>query len=382
MKTITDILPALVALRQHLHQIPEIAHKEYKTHEVIRYSMRKLEPDLVLEDLGKTGLAVVFKGKQPGKTLLFRAELDALPIEEDIEIPYHSGVKKISHKCGHDGHMTMLYGLACLIAESRPEKGSVVLLFQPAEETGTGAESVLNDTRFSQITPDYVFAIHNLPGFIKGTIILREGIFAMASVGMKISLKGVASHAAYPENGISPLAAMIEILDNVKVLNDKITAAEDFSQISITYAKLGKYGFGISPGQAEIGLVFRAIKEKDLQHLQAVVKKTVQKIALDSCLEEHFFHCEPFPSTFNHPDVTRRISGIFNKHSMEMTEPEMPFRWSEDFGHFTARFPGALIGLGAGVSHSDLHTWYYDFPDDILEPGIMTFYRIYKEFID
>ena len=382
MTAITDLLPALVKLRHHLHQIPETGHKEYKTHEAVRYLMRDLKPDIVIENIGKTGLAVVFNGRQPGKTLLFRAELDALAIEEDIDLPYHSGVKKISHKCGHDGHMAMLFGLASLVAENRPEKGRVVLLYQPAEETGTGAESVLNDSQFSRILPDYVFTLHNIPGFSKGSIILREGVFAMASEGIHIILKGMASHAAYPENGISPLPALNEILGNLSRLNEAHAASEDFKQLSVTFAKLGKYGFGLSPGQAEIGLVIRSVHQEDLQHLQGMIKNTVREIAIEACLEEQFIHCEPFPVTINNTEVVRRISRVLTNNSMEVTEPELPFRWSEDFGHFTARFPGALIGLGAGASQSDLHTRYYDFPDDILEPGIKALYSIYKEFIE
>jgi len=382
MKTINELLPALVQLRQYLHKIPEIAHKEYKTLEVIRYYMKNLQPDLLLENMGKTGLAVVFNGLKPGRTLMFRAELDALPIEEDIDIPYHSAVKTISHKCGHDGHMTMLYGLASLIAEKRPDKGRIVLLFQPAEETGTGAETVLADAQFMQIRPDYVFAIHNIPGFSKGSIILREGIFAMASEGMQIRLKGIASHVAYPEQGISPLPAMMDILSKLSRFNDKKKIFEDYTRLSITFARLGKYGFGITPGLAEIGLVLRAILPKDLEKGQGMIKRTVQKAAMESYLEEQYIQCEPFPATFNNPDVVKRIFTLALKNHQELIVPDMPFRWSEDFGHFTSRFPGALIGLGAGTNQSDLHTWYYDFPDDILEAGISTYYNILKEFID
>ncbi len=381
MKTITELLPALVKLRHHLHQIPETANKEFKTHEVIRYSIRDLEPDLVIENIGKTGMAVVFNGMQPGKTLMFRAELDALAIEEDIDIPYHSGVKNTSHKCGHDGHMTMLFGLACLIAENRPEKGRVVLLYQPAEETGTGAESVLADPQFSQIIPDYVFAIHNIPGFSKGSVILRQGVFSMTSEGMKVILKGMASHAAYPENGISPLQALTGILNILPGLNDGKTAPENYTQLTVTFVKMGRSGFATSPGQAEIGLVIRAIHQKDLQHLQELIKNTVRKIAVEACLEEQFIHIEQFPVTSNNPEVVKRLSAVLSKNSFEVTEAEMPLKWSEDFGHFTSRFPGALIGLGAGSSHSDLHTRDYDFPDEILEPGVLALYHIYTEFI-
>jgi len=382
MKSLKELLPSLVSLRQQLHQIPEIAHKEYKTVEVIRYYMRNLNPDLILDGMGKTGLAVVFNGAKPGKTILFRAELDALPMDEDLDVPYQSSFKSVSHKCGHDGHMSLLCGLATLVSAKRPSMGRVVFLFQPAEETGTGAESVMADAQFRQITPDFVFAIHNIPGFSKGSIILKEGIFAMASEGLHIRLKGIASHAAYPEQGISPLPAMTDVLNRVRKLNENKKPFMDFAQVSVSFARHGKYSFGTIPGTAEIGLVLRAVHPADLEKMKGMIMKMVQKIAMECYLEEQFIHREPFPATCNNPDVIRRIALSTVRSSSEVIYPESPFRWSEDFGHFTSRYPGALIGLGAGTSHSDLHTIYYDFPDEIIEAGVSTFYSIFKEFID
>jgi len=204
-------LNKLQELRKELHQFPEYSGREKKTADRILKYCAAFPPDLVIEKLGGHGLALIYKGEMEGKTILLRAELDALPLDEVIDIPHRSRNKDLAHKCGHDGHMAILCGVAAMLHEHRPKTGRVVLLFEPAEETGKGALAVFKDPKFQGILPDYVFALHNLPGFPAGSVIVRNDTFAFASLGLFTRIKGESSHAAFPEHGISPLPALIEL---------------------------------------------------------------------------------------------------------------------------------------------------------------------------
>ena len=381
MKALSDFLPELVSFRKELHHNPELSGKEFKTGNLILQFCSRFQPSRIIEKLGKTGLALIFDSKKPGNTLLFRADMDALPIEEDIEIPYTSPKKSLSHKCGHDGHMAILSGLAFLLHQHPIRNGKVILLFQPAEEVGKGALAVLHDAKFREITPDYVFALHNLPGYPRNSIQVREGIFSLASEGLHIHLKGHASHAAYPEQGISPLPAVVELLDKLPKLADRKRFQTDFGQITITYAKIGRFGFGTVPGVAEIALTMRATENTLLEQLDANVSKAVAKIATQYYLEENIKRFEPFHPTQNDIKAVQSIRNVANRHHFALIELAEPFRWSEDFGQFTSRFKGAMFGLGAGENHSDLHTWYYDFPDEILETGIKMFFGLIQDLL-
>lgn len=382
MKSLTELLSELVTLRKELHHNPELSGQEQKTARLILDFFSRVRPDHIIEKIGKTGIAFIFEGKKPGKTLLFRADMDALPIEEDIEIPYISDRKSLSHKCGHDGHMAILSGLALMVSIHPLRCGRVILLFQPSEETGKGALSVLNDPKFSHIKPDYVFALHNLPGYPRNAIIIRSGTFAIASEGIQIRLKGHASHAAYPDQGISPLPAVMELLEKLQKLTHLRHRFKDFVQLSITYTKIGRFGFGTIPGTAEIGLTIRAVETDDLEHLRTEIDKLTDRIATRHYLEEEFRRHEPFPCTVNHPGAVEAIRNVAVRHGFPVVELEEPLCWSEDFGYFTNLYEGALFGLGAGENHSDLHTWYYDFPDEILETGIRLFYGLIQDLLN
>ena len=156
-------------------------------------------------------MAAEFTGQAPGPTVLLRCELDGLPIREISEHPYRSEIPGKGHLCGHDGHMVCLLGVARVLRQ-RPARGRVILLFQPAEETGAGAQAVIEDPRWPELRPDVAFAYHNLPGRPLGEIGLRPGPGNCASRGMQVLLEGKSSHAAAPEDGLSPAAAMATLM--------------------------------------------------------------------------------------------------------------------------------------------------------------------------
>jgi len=173
------MIKKIVELRHALHQHPEVSNNEYKTSERIVNFMSELTPTKTLS-LSKTGKAFVFEGAELGKTIVFRAELDALPITEKSSLSYASINQNVSHACGHDGHMSILTGLAQKIANEPPKYGKVVILFQPAEEVEQGAKDVVEDPHFRALEPDYIFALHNIPGIEKHNIVMKSSSFSAA----------------------------------------------------------------------------------------------------------------------------------------------------------------------------------------------------------
>ena len=257
-------------LRQLLHIYPELSGMEIHTSAIIRDCMSAYHPDEVLESIGGNGIAFVYKGKTPGKTLLFRADMDALPIEEKNSLLYISRNKCIAHLCGHDGHIAILAGLGDLLNRQPLENGKLILLFQPAEENGKGAEAVLKDERVAKLKPDYVFALHNLPGYPKGSIIVKRGVFASASKGLIIRMNGEPAHAAYPEFGASPAGTLAEM---IKVLS-QLQHQDIFSglvMITIIHARLGEPAFGISPSDAILMATLRSFEKPDMELLTAKI---------------------------------------------------------------------------------------------------------------
>ncbi|MDB9809091.1 M20/M25/M40 family metallo-hydrolase, partial [Yoonia sp.] len=193
----------LTRLRHDLHRQPEISGEEAQTAARIVQELTHAGADQIWQNLGGYGVAAEFRSAKPGPTVLIRCELDGLPIKEESTLPYRSEIDGKGHLCGHDGHMCMVMGVALGLAD-RPARGRVILLFQPAEETGFGAQAVIDDPRWPQIRPDYAFAYHNVPGRPLGEIGLRAGPANCASRGMQILLHGKSSHAAAPEDGVSP----------------------------------------------------------------------------------------------------------------------------------------------------------------------------------
>jgi amidohydrolase len=367
----------IIALRQELHQHPEVSNKEYKTAERIVDFMQKLNPDEVMS-LGNTTKMFVFNGSQAGKTIVFRAELDALPISEKNSFAYSSVNPNVGHMCGHDGHMAILVGLAQMISEGSAQYGKIVFLFQAAEEVEQGALDIVNDAAFKNISPDYIFALHNIPGFKKHQIILKEDSFSAASKGMTIKLFGKTAHAAEPENGISPADAISEIIRQLHIVRDDKNLFKDLILITIIHIQLGEISFGTSPGYAEIRVTLRSFENTDMDVLTAHAEKLIKEIAEREKLEYAISYSEVFPATVNNHAAVEFIEQAAKENNLELEYLEKPFKWSEDFGYYAQEYKSAMFGLGAGVSQTPLHNPDYDFPEEIMETGIKMFYTIYK----
>lgn len=375
-------LDKLTDLRKELHMNPELSCNEKQTAQHIKEYIMQYKPDEIIEGLGGYGIAFVIKGEQKGPSVMFRCELDALPIDEINQFPYRSSKYGISHKCGHDGHMTIMAGLAEVLFNNPPKIGRVILLFQPSEETGQGAKQVIEDPKFERIKPDFIFALHNIPGFPKNKILIKNSVFSSASIGLIVRLTGKTSHASEPEKGQNPVFAMAAILNKIQKYALPGISPERIKIITPIYARLGEKAFGTNPGYAEMMFTLRATYTKDFEDLKEytlnTIHKSIQKVAPLEKLYMEYEWVEDFPNTEN--DLTcNNIVLKAAKQSQFSTEKLLfPFRWSEDFGHFLANYPGALFGLGSGTDQPALHNPDYDFPDELIETGIRIFYNIYN----
>lgn len=366
--------------RKELHRYPELSGKEENTAQRIITFLKPSKPDQVIRNIGGHGLAFVYDSKQPGPVILFRTDMDALPIQEINTVDYASQSTGVAHKCGHDGHMAIMAHFAGKIAKSRPKRGKAVLLFQPAEETGEGAEKVIKDNQFKEIKPDMAFALHNLPGFAKHSIVVRKNTFASASKGMIIKLKGVTSHAGEPENGINPAKAMADIMNQfLKLPEDSLF--RDFTLVTLIHARLGERAFGTSAGYAEVMATLRSYRNDDMELLTEKAERIAGLAAEEQNLKFEVEYTEAFPATVNDDECNRLVMNAAKEENLEIVSPENPFRWSEDFGQFTERFPAALFGLGSGTEQPQLHNPDYDFPDEITTTGAQMFFNIYNKIL-
>ncbi|MFA9187530.1 amidohydrolase [Flavobacterium magnesitis] len=382
MEHFNQYLDTLISLRKELHQNPEVSGEEEKTAQRIVSFLAKYPPDKIIENIGKTGVAAIYNSKNPGKKVLFRAELDALPIEENNDFDYQSVNKGVSHKCGHDGHMAILCGLAIALHHKRPETGSVILLFQPAEEDGSGAQKVISDDKFGSIQPDYVFALHNLPGYPKNQIVVKNNTFSCAVGSIIIKLKGIIAHAGEPENGINPALAIASIISEYNKLIEADISKDNYQIITPIYIQMGEKAYGISAGEGEVHFTVRSNGTLQMKKTTTLLETIAEKIAKEHQLDCEIDWIQNFEANENNSEAVNFVRKAAKLNHFELLEKENPFSWGEDFGLFTQQYSGAMFGIGAGIDTPSLHNPNYDFPDDILQTGISVFNNISKQITD
>ncbi|MDR9419124.1 amidohydrolase [Gracilimonas sp.] len=368
-----------INLRKTLHRYPELSKKEFDTSKRISAFIQQFDPDEEIPVAG-TGKMFVFEGEEPGETIVFRCELDALPIQEQSpKMAHRSSIDGVAHLCGHDGHMAIIAYLGKLISENRPKKGKAVLLFQPAEESELGAKDVVESPEFHKLSPDFMFALHNIPGEPKHKILVKNGSFAAASCGITIKLRGRTSHAAEPEKGNPPYPAAHQIIEDVQQLTQSKKEFRDHVISTLIYIRMGEISFGVSPSDLEMGITLRAYQGTDLELLCEKVESIITKYAGEYGLEFSYDYGEIYPATVNNSDCADMVRKVAHSNNYELEEMNHPNNWSEDFAYFTATNKCVQFGYGSGENTPNLHDPEYDFPDDIIEPAANIFYHIYEQ---
>lgn len=371
----------LVAFRRELHRFPEISNEEEKTAGRVAAFLAGTGPDRVLTGLGGHGLAFVYDSGRPGMTVLFRAELDALPIAEISDIPHRSTVAGKGHMCGHDGHMAILAALGRQFGRRRPAAGRVVLMFQPAEETGDGAAGVVADPRYGEIRPDFAFSLHNLPGTPLGHVRLGAGVVNCASRGMRVVLEGREAHSSMPESGTSPMVAVSRLMPQLAALGGGSFGDDDFAMATVTHARIGEPVFGVAPGRAEVWTTLRTRLDGRMAELCATAEALARQEAAAAGLSCAIDYHEIFVASLNDEEATAHLVAALDAEGIGHDGEGLPMRASEDFGVFGHGSKSAMLFLGAGTGRPNLHNPDYDFPDDLISIGSRIFMRVAKDLL-
>ncbi|WP_367392550.1 amidohydrolase [Lewinella sp. LCG006] len=374
--------PALIALRKDLHQHPELSGSEVATAQRIStFVATHGKPTEIITGIGGTGLAVVYAYANTGPTIVIRCELDALPIMEENTFAHRSLNDGVSHKCGHDGHMAIVAGLIFWLQEQTFKTGKVVLLFQPAEETGQGACRVVEDPRFKALNVDYVFALHNIPGEPLHRIITMKSGFSAEVQSFAIYLTGKEAHAAEPENGNNPALALAEIIKALAQLNVNEPAAENFAVLTPVYINLGQKSYGISPAQGELHYTIRTWSTAQMELLKARLEEIFTQVTATHQLAFDVSWFEHFPASSNEQECNDLVIAAAEENGFEIMRRAYPFKFGEDFGWFSKNYKTAMFGVGAGTTSPALHHANYDFPDELIPTGIAMFAGIISKIL-
>ena len=380
-KELKELHVDMISWRHQIHQNPEIAYEEEKTAEFVA---KKLEDFgiVVHRGLGKTGVVGVIDGHGEAECKLraigLRADMDALPMTEQTNLPYASKNLNAMHACGHDGHTTMLLGAAKYLAEHRPFKGTVYCIFQPAEEGGNaGARAMIKDGLFEKFPMESVWGMHNWPGLEAGRALAHTGP-AMAGADIFIlTIEGLGGHAAMPHQTRDPVVASGMVITALQTLVSRQTDPFDQAVISLTRLDAGS-AYNVIPSIASIGGTLRTMKPETRQQLLEqieAVAKTAAKVT--GCNVE--MELRPgYPPTINHElDAVFASDVISYVLGTSGLETDMsPTMGAEDFSYMLKEKEGAYIWLGAGKNSQNLHSPLYDFNDDLLPLGASLWVRM------
>ena len=362
----TDNLSKIVNLRHELHMHPELSMEETVTAALIK-DFLGANTGFQIIDRGEWFYALK-KGKSGETRIAFRADMDALPIAEDETLSYHSKNPGVSHKCGHDGHCAALCGLA-LELDGREIEADIYLIFQPGEETGSGA--VLCRELIKEEGIQRIFAFHNLSGYPEGSIVYRSGLTQPASEGLKICFHGKTSHASAPEDGNNPSEAVANVILRAAELSKDRSAG--MLLCTVTGIRLGSGDFGISPGEAEICMTLRAEEESRMKSLEEGIIAFAGEEGERRGIRISYSVHDYFPETRNDEECLKAALAAAEGLGLRRIPMDKMWRASEDFGWYLKECPGAIIYIGSGEEHPPLHTAEYDFNDRILETAVDLF---------
>ncbi len=362
----------IIELRHELHRHPELSGQEFWTKRRLMEFV-KTNTNLQIVDNGAWFYAFFQPEIEDKPPIAFRADMDALPICEELNLSYASQCLGISHKCGHDGHSAALAALAVHLSKSADVlKRKVYLVFQPAEEIGMGGEACAGYLYEAGVSE--VYAFHNLGGYPEKSIVIREGISQPASEGITIRFEGANSHAAYPEQGRNPSFVIGKLLSRVEeILKRKY---DSMVLCTIVNISVGTKDFGISAGAGELSVTIRAEDEQRMHSIETELVEYAKELALAEGFEFAYEICDYFPETRNHAQCLQKVRDAAESLGCQLIEMNALWRASEDFGHYTKRIPGAIFYIGNGVDYAPLHTAEYDFNDNILEIAENMFFTI------
>ncbi|MEY9981452.1 amidohydrolase [Bradyrhizobium yuanmingense] len=359
------------AWRRELHEHPELEYRLYDTARFVAEKLASFGVDHIETGIAETGIVALIDGKRGnGPTIALRADMDALPILEQSEKPWCSKVAGKMHACGHDGHTAMLLGAAKYLAASRRFKGSVALIFQPAEESGEGGQRMVQAGIMDRFSIAKVFGLHNVPGIEVGHFGICQGPIMAALDEFDLIVKGRGGHAAKPHEAIDPVVIAAQIIVGLQALVSRKTNPMEALVISVTKLNAAQ-AYNVIPNQVDLAGSVRTLVPGLRDFAQGQIFAAAQGIARGFGADVEFEYRKSAPVTINHPGETNlAVKAARNLVGPDCVDEKIsPRMGSEDFAYMLEARPGAIIFLGNG-STASLHHPRYDFNDEALPYGI------------
>ena len=364
--------------RRDLHRNPELSRQETRTARVVADKLRDWGFDAVEEGVGKTGVVGVLHGRNgPGEAILLRADMDALPMQEESGLDHASQNPGVMHACGHDGHTTMLLGAARHLSETRNFDGTVYFCFQPAEEDGSGARAMIADGLFERFPARSVYGIHNWPGLPVGAFGVRPGPMMAASGIFDIRVRGKGGHGAMPHLARDPIAAGAQIVTALQTIVARKVEPIQPAVVSVTRFEAGT-AFNIIPDEATICGTVRAFDDNVTRLIKDEMHRICDRVAEGMGVEVRF-EIEPdcMPATVNDHREAEFVAGVAESllGPDGLVRDHPPTMGGEDFAAMLEQRPGAFLFIGNGDS-APLHNAAYDFDDDASPIGAAFWSRL------
>lgn len=376
-KRIDEIFDELVQIRRDFHMHPELSQNEFGTQRKIREYLNKW--GIENYTCAETGVVGIIRGKNKGKTVGIRGDIDALPIHEENDVPYRSLTPGVMHACGHDAHAAIVLGTAKIIKELADSEdsinGNVKVFFQPAEETIGGAERMIREGCIEEPKVDYVLGLHVQPYLNAGKVELKYGKLNASTDSINIVLKGKAAHAAYPDKGIDAIVMAGHVITALQSIVSRNT-----SPLNPVAISLGRISGGVKDNiiadEVKITGTLRTLDDETRQYTKDRISSIVKNTARAFGGEGLTTFCEGYKALINNNEVVDIIKEnaikLLGKENVEFKE--FPSLGAEDFSYFMDVAKGAFFHLGCGNPAkgitSPIHTEHFDIDEECLKVGV------------
>jgi hippurate hydrolase len=391
IQSLTQSKPELQAIRHRLHAHPELRFEEHRTADLVASTLTGWGIE-VHRGLAGTGVVGVIRSKRSGRTIGLRADMDALPIQETNTFSHRSQLDGRMHACGHDGHTAMLLAAARHLSASRSFDGTVVLIFQPAEEGGAGADRMIREGLFERFDCDAVFALHNWPGLGVGRFAVAPGPMLASTNEFAIRITGRGGHAAMPHLTVDPVLVAAQIVQALQGIVTRARNPIDSAVLSVTMIHAGD-ATNVIPDVASIGGTVRTFDDAVTDLFERQIRQIAELTARAHGASAAVDFQRTYPPTVNHPvqaELAARVAdGIVGVDNVVRNVD--PTLGAEDFSFMLRARPGAYLFIGNGDgAHRDaghgagpctLHNASYDFNDELIPIGGTFWVRLAEEFL-
>lgn len=379
MSTIPELKQDMIAWRHHIHAHPETAFEEKNTTQFIIEKLQSFGITELFTDFAPTGVVGLIHGKKLGRYIALRADIDALDIIEENNIEYCSTIRGKMHACGHDGHTATLLGVAKYLSEHRDFTGTVVVIFQPAEENEGGARVMVENGLFDKLPIEAVYGIHNQPNMILNHFYINHGPMMASYDVFEIKVTGQGAHAAAPHLGKDTILTATQIVNALQSIVSRNLDPISSLVISVTQIHSGDT-WNVLPQQAVIRGTVRSFSAQVQDLAENRIKQIASGIAATFDAKAEVDYQRRYPATINYPtqadiaiEAAKKVVGQDNI----VVDPQ-PSMGSEDFAFMLQKIPGVYVWLGAGKG-ANLHNPAYNFNDEVLTTGAQYFVEIVNQ---